>query len=181
MRTTALLVAAAMCLLIGCGGDSSDNTTGATSVQTGTTADTTAATPSASTAPRTTKQKRSGTAADIPKNKPLTQAQRDRARRQARAVATCIRGQKLRVATDPNQVQSRTLRLAKGVTLRVIVDDDSGADLYLAGTRGNYRRTARVAGKDATPLRSQRIVIVYDGGVSRADKKTIEQCVRDRG
>jgi hypothetical protein len=169
-----------MCLLVGCGGDSSDSTTTATSVQADTAAGDNATTPSTGTAPRTPTQPAKGGAADIPKNKPLTQDQLDRARRQARAIAGCIRGQKLRVATDPNQVQSRTIRLAKGKTLRVIVDDDSGADIYLAGTRGNYRRTAKAVPEEATNLRGPRIVIVYDGDVSRSDQKIIEQCIRDR-
>ena len=90
----------------------------------------------------------------------------------------CLRNADVFVSTESNAPKSRTLKLGKGVVLRVEWEESenkNGADIYIGGTRKNTRLT-KVA-LDKTPVVYKRkILVLYDKKPDSDQRGTVEEC-----
>ncbi len=92
-------------------------------------------------------------------------------------MAQCLRTAGAKVSTDSNSPKSQVIKLGKGVTLRVTMNEGNGADIYVGGRRKNTRETARALKKKKPDQYKKRILVLYDKTPSADQKEQIELCV----
>ncbi|MEA2488490.1 MAG: hypothetical protein QOH21_282, partial [Acidobacteriota bacterium] len=113
---------------------------------------------------------------NVPKTTALTKSQLERARVITRSLAVCLRNADVFVSTESNAPKSLTLKLGKGVMLRVEwKKENNAADIYVGGTRRNTRLTKRALDKQPKVYK-RKILVLYDKKPSSDQSGTVEEC-----
>jgi hypothetical protein len=178
MRPQLLAISAAVAtvVLAGCGGDDSStssqtqSTAQATSAQTATTGptDTQATAPADDSA--------AGGGGTPTAGKKLTDAQREKVRVRARAIADCLRDAGATVTTEPRDIADPIIRAAPGVTLHLTIGAGE-ADLVVLKSPAAARRTAGGLGQDVTVIRRGRTVVAFADQPGAQERSALRGCL----